>query len=67
MHKIDTEKLEKFIKETKEKQMTNQEIVNDMLRLKHSIIEQAEENLRFAFEEKNSTMVAAIAEILKAC
>lgn len=57
---------EKFIEENTEREMTRQDLEKDLFRLKHSILEQAEENLKFAFENKNSTMVAAIAEIMKA-
>lgn len=66
MYKINKEKLEKFIEENAEREMTRQELEKDILRLKHSILEQAEKNLKFAFENGNSTMVAAIAEIMKA-
>lgn len=66
MYKINKEKLEKFIEENTEREMTRQDLEKDLLRLKHSILEQAERNLKFAFERENSTMVAAIAEILKA-
>jgi len=66
MHKINKEKLEKFIEENTEREMTWRDLEKDSLRLKHSILEQAEKNLKFAFENKNSTMVAAIAEIMKA-
>jgi len=66
MHKINKDKLEKFIEENTEREMTRQELEKDILRLKHSILEQAERNLKFAFENKTPAMVAAIAEIMKA-
>lgn len=67
MQKINKEKIEKFIEENTEREMTRQDLEKDLLRLKHSILEQAEKNLKFAVENENSTMVAAIAEIMKAC
>ena len=65
MEFIDVGKLEEFIKESQKKHMTNQEITNDVLRLKHSILEQTSKYLTDALEKQKPAMVAAIAEILK--
>lgn len=53
------------IKGLSTKELTTQEITKLILGIKFGILQQLEKALDQAIKEKNSTMVAAIAEILK--
>lgn len=66
MKAIDIEKLKDFIEEHQEKEMTSQEISREESKIKYSILVEVNNQLNDAFKYGNSTMVAAIAEILKA-
>ncbi|MGM0337661.1 hypothetical protein [Enterococcus sp. AZ007] len=61
---ISAEKLQEFIKSEVSRELTPQEEVQKAQSLRLSILEQAEEQLRKAFENNNTAMVAAIAEVL---
>lgn len=62
---ISTEKLKKFISDNSESEISNTEVLKQVMRIKLSILKEAEKALNTAIKEKDSTMVASIAEILK--
>lgn len=65
MENININKLEKFVEENKEKEMTTGEMKNDLIRLKHSIFFETREDIVHHIKNGNPAMVAATAELLK--
>ncbi|HHX0198596.1 TPA: hypothetical protein ACU3U7_001434 [Enterococcus faecalis] len=65
MDNINVKELQKFIEDNANKGLTSQEITKLIMEIKLGILQQAEKALEQAAKERNSAMVAAIAELLK--
>ncbi|MGF1919056.1 hypothetical protein [Enterococcus faecalis] len=65
MNNINVKELQKFIEDNANKGLTSQEITKLIMGIKFGILQQAEKAFEQATEERNSAMVAAIAELLK--
>lgn len=65
MNNINVKELQKFIEDNANKGLTSQEIAKLIMEIKLRILQQAEQALEQATKERNSAMVAAIAELLK--
>lgn len=65
MNNINVKELQKFIEDNANKGLTPQEITKLIMEIKLGILQQVEQALEQATKERNSAMVAAIAEILK--
>ena len=65
MNNINVKELQKFIEDNANKGLTSQEITKLIMEIKLRILQQAEQALEQATKERNSAMVAAIAELLK--
>jgi len=62
---ISVNKLQELVNENSTKEMTTQEITEAVFQKKYEILEVVSAQLEIALKEKDSAMVAAIAEVLK--
>ena len=65
MKNIDRDELKKFIDENTNRELTPQEINKEIMLITLSLFQETTKALKQALKEKDSTMVAAITELMK--